>query len=37
MVKQYQQKKNISDTAKFTGLGAGIYSLEVTDGALCGK
>ncbi len=30
-------KNNISDTAKFTGLGAGIYSLEVTDGALCGK
>lgn len=30
-------KNNISDTAKFTGLGAGIYSLEVTDGALCSK
>jgi len=30
-------KNNISDTAKFTRLGAGIYSLEVTDGALCGK
>jgi len=30
-------KNNISDTAKFIGLEAGIYSLEVTDEALCGK
>jgi len=30
-------KDSILSIAEFTGLEAGIYSLEVTDGALCGK